>query len=44
VVCRIGTRSAAAVQVLRRSGFNEAVNLSGGIGAWEQASMPLEKR
>ncbi len=44
VVCRIGTRSAAAVQVLRRSGFNEAVNLSGGIGAWEQAGMPLEKR
>lgn len=44
VVCRIGTRSAAAVQLLRRGGFNEAVNLRGGISAWEQASMPLEKR
>lgn len=44
VVCRSGTRSAAAVQVLRRGGFNEAVNLRGGISAWEQASMPLEKR
>lgn len=44
VVCRSGMRSSAAVQVLRRGGFNEAVNLRGGIGAWEQAGMPLAKR
>lgn len=44
VACRSGARSAAAVQLLRRSGFNEAVNLRGGISAWEQAGMPLEKR
>lgn len=44
VVCRSGTRSGAAVQILRGNGFNEAVNLSGGIGAWQQAGMPLEKR
>lgn len=44
VVCRSGTRSGAAVQALRGNGFNEAVNLSGGIGAWQQAGMPLEKR
>lgn len=44
VTCRSGTRSQVAVQVLRRNGFNEAVNLRGGIGAWEQAGMPLEKR
>lgn len=44
VVCRSGTRSGAAVQVLRGNGFGEAVNLSGGIGAWQQAGMPLEKR
>jgi len=44
VTCRSGTRSGVAVQVLRRNGFGEAVNLSGGIGAWEQAGMPLEKR
>lgn len=44
VVCRSGTRSGAAVQVLRGNGFSEAVNLSGGIGAWQQAGMPLEKR
>jgi|LNFM01.1.fsa_nt_gb rhodanese-related sulfurtransferase len=44
VTCRSGTRSGVAVQVLRRHGFKEAVNLGGGIGAWEQAGMPLEKR
>lgn len=44
VVCRNGVRSSVAVQVLRRGGFNEAVNLQGGIAAWEQAGMPLEKR
>jgi rhodanese-related sulfurtransferase len=44
VVCRSGMRSGAAVQVLRGGGFNEAVNLRGGIAAWEQAAMPLEKR
>ena len=44
VTCRSGTRSGVAVQVLRRHGFKEAVNLSGGISAWEQAGMPLEKR
>ncbi len=44
VVSRSGARSGAAVQVLRGNGFGEAVNLSGGIGAWQQAGMPLEKR
>ena len=44
VVCRSGARSGAAVQVLRGNGFGEAVNLSGGIGAWQLAGMPLEKR
>lgn len=44
VACRSGARSSAAVQILRRHGFGEAVNLQGGIGAWEQAGMPLQKR
>lgn len=44
VVCHSGMRSSAAVQVLRRNGFNEAVNLTGGIAGWQQASLPLEKR
>jgi len=44
ITCRSGTRSHVAVQVLRRNGFDQAVNLRGGISAWEQAGMPLEKR
>ena len=44
VTCRSGTRSGVAVQVLRRHGFKEAFNLGGGIAAWDQAGMPLEKR
>lgn len=44
VACRSGTRSGVAVQVLRRNGFAEAVSLGGGVGAWDQAGMPLEKR
>jgi len=44
VVCRNGVRSSVGVQVLRRGGFSEAVNLQGGIAAWEQAGMPIEKR
>jgi len=44
VVCQSGMRSSTAVQVLRRSGFEQAVNMRGGIGAWQQAGMPLEKR
>jgi rhodanese-related sulfurtransferase len=44
VACRTGTRSGVAVQVLRRNGFAEAVSLGGGVGAWDQAGMPLEKR
>lgn len=44
ITCRSGARSSAAVQVLRRNGYAQAVNLQGGIGAWEQAGMPLQKR
>lgn len=44
VTCRSGARSGVAVQVLRRNGFGEAVNLRGGIDAWQQAGMPLQKK
>lgn len=44
VICRTGMRSGVAVEVLRRNGFAAAVNLSGGLGAWQDAGMPLEKR
>ncbi len=44
LTCRSGMRSGSAVRLLRGSGFAQAVNLSGGIGAWEQAGMPLQKK
>ena len=43
VACRAGGRAAAAAAVLRKQGFAEVFALRGGIAAWQQASMPLEK-
>lgn len=44
LACRTGNRSGSAVKILRSNGFTEAVNLGGGIVAWEQAGMPLQKK
>lgn len=43
VSCGNGRRSAAVVANLRKQGFTDVVALRGGISAWQQASMPLEK-
>jgi len=43
VACRSGSRSASVIGVLQKSGFEEVYGLRGGILAWQQASMPLEK-
>jgi rhodanese-related sulfurtransferase len=43
VVCESGNRSNAAVSALRKQGFGQVFSLSGGIGAWRQAGLPLEK-
>jgi len=43
VVCDTGNRSGKAAAALRRQGFKEVFTLSGGIGAWRQAGLPLEK-
>jgi rhodanese-related sulfurtransferase len=31
------------VALLRRSGFGNVVNLTGGYAAWQQAGLPVEK-
>lgn len=41
--CASGARAAAAGSILRRNGFTEVVALRGGLAAWQQAGMPLEK-
>ena len=43
VNCRSGQRSARACGILKKHGFENAVNLTGGIMAWESANLPMEK-
>jgi rhodanese-related sulfurtransferase len=43
VVCDDGRLSAKAATTLRKHGFEQVFTLSGGIGAWRQAGLPLEK-
>ena len=43
VVCESGTRSDKAAATLRKQGFSQVVSLGGGVAAWRQAGLPLEK-
>ena len=43
-ICRSGSRSAMGCGVLRKNGFEQVYNLNGGMMAWEQASMPVERK
>ena len=38
-----GERAAKAAAALRKQGFGRVVNLAGGLGAWKQAGLPVEK-
>ncbi len=43
VNCESGNRSTNAVGILRRNGFAKVYNLAGGLAAWQQAGLPVEK-
>jgi len=43
VYCDTGDRSAKAASALKKLGYSKVVNLSGGLGAWKQAGLPVEK-
>jgi rhodanese-related sulfurtransferase len=43
VYCDDGHRAVKAASALRSQGFGKAVSLSGGLGAWRQAGLPVEK-
>ncbi len=43
VSCARGNRSAGVASRLRKLGFNEVFSLRGGVAAWREANMPLEK-
>ena len=44
VSCRSGSRSAAACGMLKKAGFENVYNLSGGVMAWQSANLPLVKK
>ena len=41
--CASGSRAVSGAALLRRNGFANVVNLSGGFAAWQQAGLPVEK-
>jgi rhodanese-related sulfurtransferase len=43
VTCKTGARAGAASRVLKQAGFTNVFELRGGLNAWEQASLPVEK-
>jgi rhodanese-related sulfurtransferase len=43
VYCDGGERSSKAVAALKKQGFARVVNLTGGLRAWQQAGLPVEK-
>jgi rhodanese-related sulfurtransferase len=38
-----GERSTKAAAALKKQGFTQVANLAGGLGAWRQAGLPVEK-
>ena len=44
VHCGNGNRAGDGVALLRKSGFGNVVNLTGGYAAWQQAGLPGEKK
>jgi rhodanese-related sulfurtransferase len=43
VYCETGNRSANAAAALRKQGFERVFNLAGGMKAWQDAGLPVEK-
>ena len=43
VYCDGGARASKAAAALRQQGFTRVLSLSGGLGAWQQAGLPVEK-
>jgi len=43
LVCSTGARAGRAVAVARKLGYEQAQSLGGGLKAWKDANLPLEK-
>jgi len=44
VYCRIGRRSAGAIDIMTRLGFKKFIQIAGDIEAWKAAGLPLVKK
>jgi rhodanese-related sulfurtransferase len=42
--CRSGNVSGKACRLLKKSGFTDVYNISGGIAGWQEANLPLTKK
>jgi rhodanese-related sulfurtransferase len=43
LVCASGARSSRAVGLLRKAGYENVRSLAGGLAAWREANLPVEK-
>ncbi len=43
VVCPTGSRASRAAGLLRKAGYEKAQALAGGLDAWREAKLPVEK-
>lgn len=43
VLCQSGARATRAAGMLRKMGYEKAVPLAGGLKAWREASLPVDK-
>lgn len=43
VVCASGARASRAVATLRKLGYDNVQSLAGGLAAWREANLPVEK-
>ena len=43
LVCQSGARSSRALGIAKKLGFANVQSLSGGLGAWRSANLPIEK-
>lgn len=43
VYCKVGSRSAEAVTIMKNKGFRHIIELDGGMDAWNEAKLPITK-
>jgi rhodanese-related sulfurtransferase len=43
LVCQSGARSGRAVAIAQKLGYEKAQSLAGGLKAWKEANLPVEK-